>query len=75
MQAALQAPTAMHDFREVLKPSPFHARIEQHCLIKNWMSWNGYLTARVYDTLASEYFAIRSSCSVMDMTAMEKYHE
>ncbi|MBT4521049.1 MAG: aminomethyl transferase family protein [Halieaceae bacterium] len=62
-----------HDFRQVLQPSPFHARVEEHNLVKNWMSWNGYQTARTYDTLASEYFAIRSSCSVMDMTPMEKY--
>ena len=62
-----------HDFSQVLKHSPFHSRVEEHCLIKNWMSWNGYQTARIYDTLASEYFAIRSSCSVMDLTPMEKY--
>ena len=37
------------------------------------MDWNGYLTARTYDTLAAEYFAIRSSCSVMDLTPMGKY--
>jgi len=62
-----------HDFRQVLQHSPFHARVENHCLVKNWMSWNGYQTPRVLDTLASEYFAIRSSCSVMDLTPMEKY--
>lgn len=60
-------------FREVLQPSPFHERLEQHSLLKNWMDWNGYQTPRVLDTLASEYFAIRSSCSVMDLTPMEKY--
>jgi aminomethyltransferase len=60
-------------FRQVLQASPFHERLEEHCLVKNWMSWNGYQTPRVLDTLASEYFAIRSSCSVMDMTPMEKY--
>jgi aminomethyltransferase len=47
--------------------------VEEHCRVKNWTSWNGYQTARVYDTLAAEYFAIRSSCSVMDLTPMEKY--
>jgi len=62
-----------HDFNQVLQLSPFHARVETHNQVKNWMSWNGYQTARVYDTLASEYFAIRSTCSVMDMTPMEKY--
>ena len=62
-----------HDFREVLQHSPFHARVDDLCQTKNWTSWNGYQTARLYDTLASEYFAIRSSCSVMDLTPMEKY--
>ena len=73
MTPSVQQQSGQHDFKQVLKPSPFHPRIEQHCLVKNWMSWNGYQTARVYDTLASEYFAIRSSCSVMDLTPMEKY--
>ena len=62
-----------HDFKQVLQHSPFHPRVDSHNRMKNWMSWNGYQTARVYDTLAAEYFAIRSSCSVMDMTPMEKY--
>ena len=62
-----------HDFKQVLQPSPFHARVEALNLVKSWSSWNGYQTARVFDTLAAEYFAIRSTCSVLDMTAMEKY--
>lgn len=62
-----------HDFHEVLEPSPFDPRVEELSLVKTWSSWNGYKTARVYDNLASEYFAIRSSCSVMDLTPMEKY--
>jgi aminomethyltransferase len=62
----------MH-FSQVLQHSPFHPRLEEHNLLKNWMSWNGYQTPRTLDTLASEYFAVRSSCSVMDLTPMEKY--
>jgi aminomethyltransferase len=73
MEAQMQRKGPQHDPRQVLMPSPFHARVEEQCMVKNWMSWNGYQTARVYDTLASEYFAIRSSCSVMDLTPMEKY--
>ena len=60
-------------FKQVLRHSPFHSRLDDHCLVKNWMSWNGYQTPRLLDTLASEYFAIRNSCSVMDLTPMEKY--
>lgn len=73
MKTKNQQSAGNHDPFEVLKPSPFHARVEKHNVIKNWMDWNGYLTARNYDSLASEYFAVRSSCSVMDMTPMEKY--
>ena len=62
-----------HDFNQVLQLSPFHERIDTLGLMKNWTSWNGYQTARIFDTLAAEYFTIRSSCSVMDMTPMEKY--
>tara|TARA_B110000438_G_scaffold120184_1_gene117310 strand:+ start:4561 stop:5829 length:1269 start_codon:yes stop_codon:yes gene_type:complete len=64
---------SQHNFHEVLKPTPFHPRVDDNCLTKNWMDWNGYLTARTCDTLAAEYFAIRSSCSVMDLTPMGKY--
>jgi aminomethyltransferase len=59
--------------RQVFRQSPFHPRLEEHNLLGNWASWNGYLTPRLLDTRASEYFAIRSSCSVMDLTPMEKY--
>lgn len=62
-----------HDFREVLKHSPFFPRVDALSQLKSWSSWNGYQTARVYDALAAEYFVIRSSCSVMDLTPMEKY--
>lgn len=62
-----------HNFRQALQHSPFHQRIEEQSLVKSWSGWNGYQTARTLDTLASEYFAMRSSCSVMDLTPMEKY--
>ena len=61
------------DHTEVLQPTPFQARVESYALVESWMSWNGYKTARIYDTLSAEYFAIRSTCGVMDLTPMEKY--
>ena len=61
------------DFKEVLAPTPFQDRVDSYCLTEDWASWNGYKTAKTYDTLASEYFAIRSTCGVMDLTPMEKY--
>ncbi|MBO6568682.1 MAG: aminomethyltransferase family protein [Kordiimonadaceae bacterium] len=64
---------AMHDFTKTLAPSPFYDRIVAQSQTQNWAHWNGYQTPRVVDTVASEYFAVRSSCSVMDLTPMEKY--
>ena len=61
------------DFRQVLRPSPFQEKIKELGLVEDWMSWNGYKAARSFDTLAAEYFTIRSTCSVMDLTPMEKY--
>lgn len=61
------------DHAEVLQPTPFQPRVNSLCLVEDWTGWNGYKIARVYDTLTSEYFAIRSTCGVMDLTPMEKY--
>tara|TARA_R110002096_G_scaffold435548_1_gene661456 strand:- start:117056 stop:118252 length:1197 start_codon:yes stop_codon:yes gene_type:complete len=61
------------NFNQVLQHSPFFARVDELNLMKSWSAWNGYQVARVYDTVAAEYFAVRSSCSVFDMTPMEKY--
>ncbi|MEO0397819.1 MAG: aminomethyltransferase family protein [Pseudomonadota bacterium] len=61
------------DFKKILRHSPYYERLEPHSQTRNWMAWNGYKTPRVLDQLASEYFAIRSACSIMDLTPMEKY--
>ena len=62
-----------HNYLSTLEPSPFDSGIRAQSQTQNWTGWNGYLSPRIADTLASEYFAIRSSCSVMDLTPMEKY--
>ena len=61
------------DFTQIFDHSPFHERVEAISQVKSWSDWNGIQTARVFDTVASEYFAARSSTSVMDLTPMEKY--
>ncbi len=61
------------DFTQIYHHSPFHDRIEAISQVKSWSAWNGVQTARVFDTVASEYFAARSTTSVMDLTPMEKY--
>ena len=57
----------------VFQKSPFQARLDALNIVQQWTSWNGYKSAQVFDTIASEYFAIRSTCSLMDLTPMEKF--
>ena len=60
-------------FRRAMQHTPFHARLSSLTQTEEWTSWNGYMAPRVLDKLSTEYFATRSSCSVMDMSPMEKY--
>jgi len=60
-------------FRQAMGQTPFHARLAALSQTEEWTSWNGYMAPRVLDKLSTEYFAVRSSCAVMDMMPMEKY--
>lgn len=60
-------------FRQAMQHTPFHARLAALSQTEEWTSWNGYMAPRMLDKLSTEYFAVRSSCSVMDMSPMEKY--
>jgi aminomethyltransferase len=60
-------------FRQALQRTPFHDRFAGLSTTEEWMVWNTYQVARVVDKLATEYFAVRSGCAVMDLTPMEKY--
>jgi len=60
-------------FRQALQRTPFHDRLVALSTTEEWMTWNTYKVPRVVDKLSTEYFAVRSGCSVMDLTPMEKY--
>ncbi len=60
-------------FRQALARTPFHDAYVDLSTTENWATWNGYKVPRVVDKLSTEYFAVRSGCSVMDLTPMEKY--
>ncbi len=64
---------AREHFRHPLSLSPFHERYGSTSMTENWATWNTYKVPRVFDKLSTEYFAVRSGCSVMDLTPMEKY--
>ena len=68
-----RTPVSKEHFRKAMVGTPFQERIDALSQVEEWTSWNGYKAARIIDQLSAEYFAVRSSCSVMDLTPMEKY--
>lgn len=57
-----------------LKTTPFHERTSKLCIPQNWRRWAGYLVAGSYElTLDREYWAIRNSAAVIDVTPLIKY--
>ena len=57
----------------LLLQTPFHSRVAQACEMNHWEDWKGYTTPAAYTNVELEYFAIRNSASVFDLTPMTKY--
>ena len=57
-----------------LRTTPFHERTSKLCLPQNWRRWAGYLVVGSYElTLDHEYWAIRNSAALIDVTPLMKY--
>ena len=56
-----------------LVPSPFDARLRPLNLHQDWMPWAGHLSARRFDSVEAEYFAIRNQATLFDISPMHKY--
>ena len=54
-------------------PTPFHPRLAELSQSNSWHCWMGYLSANYYESVEAEYFSIRNSASVMDLSPMCKY--
>lgn len=65
----------MSDYRDetMMLATPFHSRIAVANELNAWDSWKGYTTPTAYTDVELEYFAIRSTCGVFDLTPMTKY--
>ena len=73
-QAGLKNRMALQD--HWLKPvlqTPFHHLIAEKMHGSNWYDWAGYDAASYIDDEELEYFAIRSTAAVFDITPMVKY--
>ena len=56
------------------KTTAFHSRLEPLNETKIWKNWSGYLVAPNYQhSIASEYYAIRNSVSLLDTSPLFKY--
>lgn len=57
-----------------LRYTPFHERTAPLCQAENWRRWAGYLVAGSYElTIDREYWAIRNSAALIDVTPLMKY--
>jgi len=58
----------------MLRTTPFHSRTGPLCEAHNWRRWSGYIVAGSYElTHDREYWAIRSSAALFDVTPLFKY--
>jgi len=53
--------------------TPFHPRIAEIDKLNQWHNWKGYSSADAFYEPDLEYFAIRNSTAVFDLTPMTKY--
>jgi aminomethyltransferase len=55
-------------------PTPFHPVTSVLCESQEWREWSGYLSPITYDhTHEREYFAIRDSAALIDVSPLFKY--
>ena len=58
-----------------LLPTPFHARTAPLMQGQAWRRWAGYTVASSYElSHEREYFAIRNSAALLDVSPLYKYH-
>ena len=58
----------------MLRGTPFHRRTSAICESQNWRRWAGCLVAGSYElTHEREYYAIRSSAALIDVSPLHKY--
>ncbi len=60
-------------YRQPLLKTPFHERARQSSELDSFAPWAGYTTVDVFTNVEQEYFAIRNSSSLYDLSPMVKY--
>lgn len=58
----------------MLIKTPFHPRTSARCHSRRWHNWSGYAVAASYEPGHEyEYYAVRSSAALFDITPLRKY--
>ena len=60
-------------FNEPLFRSPFYNFFASRETEGNWYNWNGYKSPTILSDEELEYFSIRSTCSIFDISPLNKY--
>ena len=60
-------------YQAPLLTTPFHARLVPHARANDWQRWGGYTTVNCFSEVVTEYFAIRNSATLYDISPMRKY--
>lgn len=60
-------------YRRPLLGSPFLARSKEYIETDSFIPWAGYSIVDVYSSVEQEYFAIRNTAALFDLTPMVKY--
>ena len=60
-------------YREVVLKTPFHERTAPLNVVNEWQRWSGYTTAAEFRNAEFEYFAIRNTATLYDISPMTKY--
>ena len=65
--------TALTHYETPLKPTPFHSRTAALCRNNDWGRWAGFTVPNSYGEVELEYFAVRNTATLFDLSPMMKY--
>lgn len=60
-------------YQAPLLTTPFHSRLAPFAQANDWLRWGGYTTVNCFTDVATEYFSIRNSATLFDISPMRKY--
>ena len=60
-------------FKVAVKTTPFYKKQKELDFVNTWHRWQEYTVPDLLEDVTFEYFAIRNSASVFDITPMSKY--